>query len=70
MELSMSGAALRTFSRCVTCLARIGSELVFQAYPDKVRRRLSHPRSSPARARAILLPFCAAAAGGSDDFLI
>jgi cell cycle checkpoint control protein RAD9A len=38
MELSMSGAALRTFSRCVTCLARIGSELVFQAYPDKVPR--------------------------------
>ncbi|KAM0925096.1 hypothetical protein ACQ4PT_004421 [Festuca glaucescens] len=54
MELSMSGAALRTFSRCVTCLARIGSELVFQAYPDKVRRLLSeppNPRSSPARAR-------------------
>ncbi|KAK1650132.1 hypothetical protein QYE76_067937 [Lolium multiflorum] len=36
MELSMSGGALRTFSRCVTCLARIGSELVFQAYPDKL----------------------------------
>uniref|UniRef100_A0A453I4E7 Cell cycle checkpoint control protein RAD9A n=1 Tax=Aegilops tauschii subsp. strangulata TaxID=200361 RepID=A0A453I4E7_AEGTS len=36
MELSMSGGALRTFSRCVTCLARIGSDLVFQAYPDKL----------------------------------
>jgi hypothetical protein len=69
MELSMSGGALRTFSRCVTCLARIGSELVFQAYPDKVRRRPSQP-PNPRSARAILLPFCAAAAGGSDDFLI
>ncbi|VAH90839.1 cell cycle checkpoint control protein RAD9B isoform X2 [Triticum aestivum] len=36
MELSMSGGALRTFSRFVTCLARIGSDLVFQAYPDKL----------------------------------
>lgn len=46
MELSMSGGSLRTFVRCVTCLARIGSELVFQAYPDKVRR-LSQPPLLP-----------------------
>ena len=62
----MSGAALRTFSRCVTCLARIGSELVFQAYADKVRRP-SHPpflagarfcfRFAPPR-RAVLAILC------------
>ncbi|KAK3151602.1 hypothetical protein QOZ80_3AG0248010 [Eleusine coracana subsp. coracana] len=36
MELSMSGSSLRTFGRCVTCLARTGSELVFQADPAKL----------------------------------
>ncbi|KAL5210693.1 hypothetical protein ABZP36_006316 [Zizania latifolia] len=36
MELSMSGGALRTFTRCVTCLARVGSELVLQAHPAKL----------------------------------
>jgi hypothetical protein len=36
MELSMSGGALRTFTRCVTCLARVGSDLVLQAHPAKV----------------------------------
>ncbi|TVU47074.1 hypothetical protein EJB05_06654, partial [Eragrostis curvula] len=32
----MSGKALRTFGRCVTCLARAGSELVLQADPAKL----------------------------------
>ncbi|KAJ1699395.1 hypothetical protein LUZ63_007907 [Rhynchospora breviuscula] len=36
MELSMSGNALKTFNRCITCLARVGSELVFQASPSKL----------------------------------
>ncbi|KAG8097300.1 hypothetical protein GUJ93_ZPchr0013g37509 [Zizania palustris] len=36
MELSMSGGALRTFTRCVTCLARVGSDLVVQAHPAKL----------------------------------
>ncbi|KAL6894003.1 hypothetical protein ACP4OV_008101 [Aristida adscensionis] len=36
MELSMSGGALRTFARCVTCLARAGSEVVLQAHPGKL----------------------------------
>ncbi|XP_062211243.1 uncharacterized protein LOC133912496 isoform X2 [Phragmites australis] len=36
MELSMSGGSLRTFARCVTCLARVGSELVLQAHPAKL----------------------------------
>ncbi|KAL5217976.1 hypothetical protein ABZP36_018660 [Zizania latifolia] len=36
MELSMSGGALRTFTRCVTCLARVGSDLVLQARPAKL----------------------------------
>ncbi|XP_078160677.1 uncharacterized protein LOC144556059 isoform X2 [Carex rostrata] len=36
MELSMSGSALKTFNRCITCLARIGSELVLQASPSKL----------------------------------
>ncbi|KAL6648175.1 hypothetical protein ACP70R_012399 [Stipagrostis hirtigluma subsp. patula] len=36
MELSMSGGALRTFARCVTCLARVGSEVALQAHPAKL----------------------------------
>ncbi|XP_040377536.1 cell cycle checkpoint control protein RAD9A isoform X2 [Oryza brachyantha] len=36
MELSMSGGALRTFTRCVTCLARVGSDLVLQGHPAKL----------------------------------
>ncbi|KAL6902165.1 hypothetical protein ACP4OV_005041 [Aristida adscensionis] len=36
MELSVSGTALRTFARCVTCLARLSSELVLQAHPAKL----------------------------------
>uniref|UniRef100_A0A0D9VTX4 Cell cycle checkpoint control protein RAD9A n=1 Tax=Leersia perrieri TaxID=77586 RepID=A0A0D9VTX4_9ORYZ len=36
MELSMSGGALRTFTRCATCLARVGSDLVLQAHPAKL----------------------------------
>ncbi|KAK6915594.1 Rad9/Ddc1 [Dillenia turbinata] len=31
MELSLSGNALKTFSRSITCLARVGNELVIQA---------------------------------------
>ncbi|KAK8977745.1 hypothetical protein V6N11_000072 [Hibiscus sabdariffa] len=31
MELSLSYNALKTFSRSITCLARVGNELVFQA---------------------------------------
>ncbi|KAK8633626.1 hypothetical protein V6N13_014469 [Hibiscus sabdariffa] len=31
MELSLSDNALKTFSRSITCLARVGNELVFQA---------------------------------------
>uniref|UniRef100_A0A0E0D0D0 Cell cycle checkpoint control protein RAD9A n=1 Tax=Oryza meridionalis TaxID=40149 RepID=A0A0E0D0D0_9ORYZ len=30
------GGALRTFTRCVTCLARVGSDLVLQAHPAKL----------------------------------
>ncbi|KAJ3683721.1 hypothetical protein LUZ60_013948 [Juncus effusus] len=36
MELSMSGNSLKTFNRCVTCLSRVGTELVFQASPSKM----------------------------------
>ncbi|RRT54938.1 hypothetical protein B296_00029150 [Ensete ventricosum] len=39
MELSLSGNALKTFTRSVTCLARVGTELVLVASPSKV----SHP---------------------------
>ncbi|XP_059439240.1 uncharacterized protein LOC132171847 [Corylus avellana] len=31
MELSLGGNALKTFARCITCLARVGNELVIQA---------------------------------------
>ncbi|KAL6593860.1 hypothetical protein ACP70R_048761 [Stipagrostis hirtigluma subsp. patula] len=50
MELSMSGGALRTFARCVTCLARVGSEVALQAHPAKVpppRPLSSSPRPPP-----------------------
>ncbi|EOY11492.1 hypothetical protein QUC31_009462 [Theobroma cacao] len=36
MELSLSGNALRTFSRSITCLARVGNELVIQASPSQL----------------------------------
>lgn len=36
MEFSLSGNALKTFARSVTCLARIGNELVIQASPSQV----------------------------------
>lgn len=36
MELSFSGNALKTLSRCITCLARIGSELVIEASPSRL----------------------------------
>ncbi|XP_058083003.1 uncharacterized protein LOC131230981 isoform X2 [Magnolia sinica] len=35
MELSMSGNALKTFNRSITCLARVGNELVIQASPSQ-----------------------------------
>ncbi|XP_022150828.1 cell cycle checkpoint control protein RAD9A isoform X2 [Momordica charantia] len=36
MEFSLSGNALKTFARSVTCLARIGNELVIQASPSQL----------------------------------
>ncbi|THU47391.1 hypothetical protein C4D60_Mb09t14990 [Musa balbisiana] len=36
MELSLSGNALKTFTRSVTCLARVGTELVLVASPSKL----------------------------------
>ncbi|XP_072982786.1 uncharacterized protein [Typha latifolia] len=37
MELSLSGNALKTFIRSITCLARVGSELVLQASASKLQ---------------------------------
>ncbi|GMH11357.1 hypothetical protein Nepgr_013198 [Nepenthes gracilis] len=34
MEFTLSGNALKTFARSITCLARIGNELVIQASPS------------------------------------
>lgn len=36
MDFSLSGNALKTFARSVTCLARVGTELVLQASPSQV----------------------------------
>ncbi|XXG80624.1 hypothetical protein AAC387_Pa09g1446 [Persea americana] len=36
MELSLSGNALKTFNRSITCLARVGSELIVQASPSQL----------------------------------
>lgn len=36
MEWSLSGNALKTFARSVTCLARVGNELAIQASPSQV----------------------------------
>ncbi|KAL2468585.1 cell cycle checkpoint control protein family [Forsythia ovata] len=36
MEFSLSGNALKTFARSVTCLARIGNELVLQGSPSQL----------------------------------
>ena len=36
MELSLSGNAIKTFARCITCLARVGNELAIQASPSQV----------------------------------
>ncbi|XVF41876.1 hypothetical protein PTKIN_Ptkin01aG0315900 [Pterospermum kingtungense] len=36
MELSLSGNALKTFARSITCLARVGNELVIQASPSQL----------------------------------
>ncbi|GFP99775.1 cell cycle checkpoint control protein rad9a [Phtheirospermum japonicum] len=35
MEFSLSGNALKTFARSITCLARVGNELVFQCSPSQ-----------------------------------
>uniref|UniRef100_A0A2N9I5X9 Uncharacterized protein n=1 Tax=Fagus sylvatica TaxID=28930 RepID=A0A2N9I5X9_FAGSY len=36
MELSLSGNAIKTFARCITCLARVGNELAIQASPSQL----------------------------------
>ncbi|KAF5454079.1 hypothetical protein F2P56_023771 [Juglans regia] len=36
MEFSLSGNALKTFARSITCLARVGNELVIQASPSQL----------------------------------
>ncbi|XP_010427892.1 PREDICTED: cell cycle checkpoint control protein RAD9A isoform X2 [Camelina sativa] len=36
MEFSISGNALKTFARSITCLARVGNELVVQASPTQL----------------------------------
>ncbi|KAL3629911.1 hypothetical protein CASFOL_026223 [Castilleja foliolosa] len=36
MELSLSGNALKTFARSITCLARVGNELVLQCSPSQL----------------------------------
>ena len=36
MELSLSGNAIKTFARCITCLARVENELAIQASPTQV----------------------------------
>ncbi|KAM7279735.1 hypothetical protein ACFE04_006869 [Oxalis oulophora] len=36
MELSLSGNAIKTFARSITCLARIGNELAIQASPSQL----------------------------------
>ncbi|XP_033517018.1 uncharacterized protein [Nicotiana tomentosiformis] len=35
MEFTLSGNALKTFGRSITCLARIGNELVIQTSPPQ-----------------------------------
>ncbi|XP_033517017.1 uncharacterized protein [Nicotiana tomentosiformis] len=37
MEFTLSGNALKTFGRSITCLARIGNELVIQTSPPQVQ---------------------------------
>ncbi|XP_051141597.1 uncharacterized protein LOC127258695 [Andrographis paniculata] len=36
MEFTLNGNSLKTFARSITCLARIGNELVFQASPAQL----------------------------------
>ncbi|KAF3945078.1 hypothetical protein CMV_028512 [Castanea mollissima] len=36
MELSLSGNAIKTFARCITCLARVGNQLAIQASPSQL----------------------------------
>ncbi|KAK7284372.1 hypothetical protein RJT34_19117 [Clitoria ternatea] len=36
MEFTLSDNALKTFARCITCLARIGNELAIQASPSQI----------------------------------
>ncbi|EEC75240.1 uncharacterized protein [Oryza sativa Japonica Group] len=71
MELSMSGGALRTFTRCVTCLARVGSDLVLQAHPAKLElHTLNSSRSAYASislARDFFDEFSLSAAAAADS---
>ncbi|KAJ4955407.1 hypothetical protein NE237_012190 [Protea cynaroides] len=47
MEVSLSGNSLKTFARCMTCLARIGHELVIQASSSQLAfRTLNSSRSA------------------------
>jgi hypothetical protein len=43
MELSLSGNALKTFARSITCLSRIGNELAIQASPSQVLAPIHFP---------------------------
>ncbi|BAS84156.1 Os03g0345100, partial [Oryza sativa Japonica Group] len=71
LELSMSGGALRTFTRCVTCLARVGSDLVLQAHPAKLElHTLNSSRSAYASislARDFFDEFSLSAAAAADS---
>ena len=37
MEFSLSGNQIKAFHRAVSCLAKIGNELLMEALPDKVK---------------------------------
>uniref|UniRef100_A0A0D3FID3 Cell cycle checkpoint control protein RAD9A n=1 Tax=Oryza barthii TaxID=65489 RepID=A0A0D3FID3_9ORYZ len=65
------GGALRTFTRCVTCLARVGSDLVLQAHPAKLElHTLNSSRSAYASislARDFFDEFSLSAAAAADS---
>ncbi|KAJ6762684.1 CELL CYCLE CHECKPOINT CONTROL PROTEIN [Salix purpurea] len=46
MELSLSGNALKTFARSVTCLSRVGNELAIQASPSQLALHTLHSSRS------------------------
>lgn len=46
MELSLSGNALKTFARSITCLSRIGNELAIQASPSQLSLHTLHSSRS------------------------